>query len=104
MLGSLTCRHPSDNRRRRGSPSFWSERAVLARFPRVEPSRGGRAVSTALAKRGSLPAMTEHRIGFVGAGNMAAALLEGILRAQTVAPAQIQISDIDAAKSRAAAQ
>jgi pyrroline-5-carboxylate reductase len=48
--------------------------------------------------------MTEHRIGFVGAGNMATALLEGILRAHTVSPTQVQISDIDGNKARAAAQ
>jgi pyrroline-5-carboxylate reductase len=40
-------------------------------------------------------AMTEHRIGFVGAGNMATALLEGLLRAGVVSPAQIRVSDSD---------
>ena len=39
--------------------------------------------------------MTEHRIGFVGAGNMAAALLEGLLRTKVVSPAQVQVNDID---------
>ncbi len=44
--------------------------------------------------------MTEHRIGFVGAGNMATALLEGLLRAGVVSPAQIQISDSDQPKAQ----
>jgi pyrroline-5-carboxylate reductase len=43
--------------------------------------------------------MTEHRIGFVGAGNMAAALLKGLLRAGSWTPAQIRIADVDAAKA-----
>jgi pyrroline-5-carboxylate reductase len=43
--------------------------------------------------------MTEHRIGFVGAGNMATALLKGLLRAGHWQAAQIQISDVDAAKA-----
>jgi pyrroline-5-carboxylate reductase len=48
--------------------------------------------------------MTEHRIGFVGAGNMATALLKGLLRAQTVSPEQIRICDIDRNKAREVAQ
>jgi len=44
--------------------------------------------------------MTEHRIGFVGAGNMATALLEGLIRARTVTPEQIRISDIDLQKAQ----
>ena len=47
--------------------------------------------------------MTEHRIGFVGAGNMAAALLEGLLRTHTVSPAQVQVNDIDRNKAQACA-
>jgi pyrroline-5-carboxylate reductase len=43
--------------------------------------------------------MIEHRIGFVGAGNMAAALLKGLLRAGSWKPAQIRIVDVDAAKA-----
>ena len=48
--------------------------------------------------------MTEHRIGFVGAGNMAAALLEGLLRTQTLSATQIQLNDIDRAKAQACAE
>jgi pyrroline-5-carboxylate reductase len=43
--------------------------------------------------------MTEHRIGFVGAGNMAAALLRGLLRAGHWKAAQLRIADIDATKA-----
>jgi pyrroline-5-carboxylate reductase len=43
--------------------------------------------------------MTEQRIGFVGAGNMAAALLEGLLRAGPWKAEQIQITDVEAAKA-----
>jgi pyrroline-5-carboxylate reductase len=42
----------------------------------------------------------QHRIGFVGAGNMAAALLRGLLRAGSVAASQLQITDVDAAKAQ----
>lgn len=45
----------------------------------------------------------DQRIGFVGAGNMALALLRGMIRAGRVAPAQIKLSDVDTAKSRQAA-
>lgn len=48
--------------------------------------------------------MTEHRIGFVGAGNMAAALLEGLLRTKVVSPAQIQVNDIDRRKAQTCAE
>jgi len=48
--------------------------------------------------------MTEHRIGFVGAGNMAAALLEGLLRAKIVSSAQIQVNDIDRRKAQTCAE
>jgi pyrroline-5-carboxylate reductase len=43
--------------------------------------------------------MTEHRIGFVGAGNMAAALVEGLLRAGPWRAEQIQVTDVDSAKA-----
>src|SRR5690606_39151294 len=63
-----------------------------------------RALSTALAKRETLAAMThQHRIGFVGAGNMATALLRGLLRAGGVTPAQVRITDVDAAKAESLA-
>lgn len=39
--------------------------------------------------------MEEHRIGFIGAGNMAAALLRGLIRAGRVTPEQLRVSDID---------
>jgi len=42
--------------------------------------------------------MNNQRIGFIGAGNMATALLRGLLRAQRVTPEQIRISDVDGAK------
>jgi pyrroline-5-carboxylate reductase len=48
--------------------------------------------------------MSNDRIGFVGAGNMASALLRGLLRAQRVTPAQIRISDLDRQKREACAQ
>jgi len=38
--------------------------------------------------------MKDKKIGFVGAGNMAGALIKGLLHSGTVAPAQIQASDI----------
>jgi pyrroline-5-carboxylate reductase len=47
--------------------------------------------------------MTDHRIGFVGAGNMAAALIEGLLRTHTFSSNQVQLSDIDPAKAQACA-
>jgi pyrroline-5-carboxylate reductase len=43
--------------------------------------------------------MTEHRIGFVGAGNMAGALVRGLLRAEGWSAAQLQVTDVDAAKA-----
>ena len=42
--------------------------------------------------------MQDHRIGFLGAGNMALALLRGLIRAGRVTPAQIKISDLDGLK------
>ena len=48
--------------------------------------------------------MTDHRIGFVGAGNMAAALIEGLLRTHTFSSNQVQLSDIDPAKAQASGQ
>jgi pyrroline-5-carboxylate reductase len=42
--------------------------------------------------------MEAQRIGFVGAGNMALALLRGLLRAGCVTKEQIRISDVDQAK------
>jgi pyrroline-5-carboxylate reductase len=48
--------------------------------------------------------MTEHRIGFVGAGNMAAALLEGLLRTKFASPTQIQLNDIDRSKAQTCAE
>jgi pyrroline-5-carboxylate reductase len=42
--------------------------------------------------------MTNQRIGFVGAGNMASALLRGLLRAERVTPEQIKVSDVDRVK------
>jgi pyrroline-5-carboxylate reductase len=44
--------------------------------------------------------MSQHRIGFVGAGNMATALLEGLLKAGVVNAAQIVISDSDREKAK----
>ncbi len=37
-----------------------------------------------------------RRIGFIGGGNMAAALIRGLLHSQTVSPEQIQASDVKA--------
>jgi pyrroline-5-carboxylate reductase len=42
--------------------------------------------------------MQQHQIGFVGAGNMAAALLQGLVRAGSVQPEHIRVSDVDGAK------
>jgi len=43
--------------------------------------------------------LLQHKtVGFVGAGNMATALIRGILNARLAAPQEIRISDIDAAK------
>jgi pyrroline-5-carboxylate reductase len=47
--------------------------------------------------------MSNDRIGFIGAGNMAIALLRGLLRAQRVTPEQIRISDVDRSKREACA-
>lgn len=44
--------------------------------------------------------MIEQRIGFVGAGNMASALLSGLLRARIVEPARVQLSDLDRDKAQ----
>ena len=38
--------------------------------------------------------MKDKRIGFVGAGNMAGALIKGLLHSGTVGPTQIQASDV----------
>ena len=38
--------------------------------------------------------MKDKKIGFVGAGNMAGALIKGLLHSGTVGPAQIQASDV----------
>src|SRR3954452_11230743 len=38
--------------------------------------------------------MDDKKIGFVGAGNMAGALIRGLIHSGTVAPAQIQASDV----------
>jgi pyrroline-5-carboxylate reductase len=38
--------------------------------------------------------MDDKKIGFVGAGNMAGALIKGLLHSGTVTPAQIQASDV----------
>jgi pyrroline-5-carboxylate reductase len=38
--------------------------------------------------------MQDKKIGFVGAGNMAGALIKGLLHSGTMAPAQIQASDV----------
>jgi pyrroline-5-carboxylate reductase len=46
----------------------------------------------------------QNRIGFVGAGNMATALLRGLLRAGVVTAAEIQIADLDAAKAQSLAK
>jgi pyrroline-5-carboxylate reductase len=48
--------------------------------------------------------MSNDRIGFIGAGNMASALLRGWLQAQRVTPEQIRISDVDRARREACAQ
>jgi pyrroline-5-carboxylate reductase len=48
--------------------------------------------------------MDEQRVGFVGAGNMAMALLSGLIRAGRVTPTHIRVSDVDPAKTRDAAQ
>lgn len=47
--------------------------------------------------------MSKERIGFIGAGNMASALLRGWLRAGTVTKEQVRISDVDRAKREACA-
>jgi pyrroline-5-carboxylate reductase len=46
----------------------------------------------------------QHRIGFVGAGNMATALLRGLLRAGVVTAAEVQVTDLDTAKAQSLAQ
>jgi pyrroline-5-carboxylate reductase len=51
-----------------------------------------------------LGGMNSLRLGFVGAGNMASALLRGLLRAQRVSPQQIHVSDVDPAKREKCAQ
>src|SRR5262245_25184869 len=38
--------------------------------------------------------MRGRRIGFLGAGNMAGALIRGLLQSETVAPDQIRASDV----------
>lgn len=45
-----------------------------------------------------LGAMQDQRIGFVGAGNMATALLRGLLRAGRLTADQVRFSEIDRAK------
>ncbi|HXS18384.1 MAG TPA: NAD(P)-binding domain-containing protein, partial [Polyangiaceae bacterium] len=44
--------------------------------------------------------VTEVKVGFIGAGNMASALMRGLLRAGS-APAQLVATDVDAAKLEA---
>lgn len=40
----------------------------------------------------------EFTIGFIGSGNMAAAMIGGLIKAKTVAPIQLLISDLDTGK------
>ncbi len=47
--------------------------------------------------------MSKERIGFIGAGNMACALLRGWLRAGTVTKEQVRISDVERARREACA-
>ncbi len=48
--------------------------------------------------------MSENpKLGFIGAGNMATALIRGILHARCTTPSQILVADIDAAKTAALA-
>lgn len=42
--------------------------------------------------------MQHHRVGFIGAGNMATALLRGLVRSRKLQPDQIKVTDVDAAK------
>jgi pyrroline-5-carboxylate reductase len=48
--------------------------------------------------------MEDQRIGFIGAGNMASALLRGLIRAGRLTPAQIKISEVDRTKRDQVAQ
>ena len=48
--------------------------------------------------------MQDSKIGFVGAGNMATALIRGLLGAKASTPANIQASDVDAARTTALAR
>ncbi|MEY4549086.1 MAG: hypothetical protein RL685_5281 [Pseudomonadota bacterium] len=50
-----------------------------------------------------LAPMSNERIGFIGAGNMASALLRGWLRAGTVTKEQVRISEVDRSKREAVA-
>jgi pyrroline-5-carboxylate reductase len=43
--------------------------------------------------------LSDMRLGFIGAGNMATALIRGLLEAELVVPEQILVSDIDAEKT-----
>ena len=48
--------------------------------------------------------MKDQRIGFIGAGNMASALLRGLIRAGRLTPGQIKISEVDQVKRDQCAQ
>lgn len=67
---------------------------------RADP-RGPRRVPRAAVTRGSVAAMTNEaarmagrKIGFIGGGNMAGALIRGLLAGKTMAPDQIRVSDV----------
>jgi pyrroline-5-carboxylate reductase len=44
------------------------------------------------------PMLGDHTIGFIGAGNMAEALIAGLLHAKRISPARLLASDIDRSK------
>src|SRR6185437_2551452 len=98
--------HPGDGlgggagRRPDGGPTGRAARAVGAagrgpgrRRPAAAGARGALAHRGA-GGRGEDTAMKTKRLGFLGAGNMAGALIKGILHAKVLPPERILVSDV----------
>lgn len=70
---------------------------------RKKPASGARR---AAAPRGATGrgAAAAYRIGFIGGGNMASAMVQGFLAARLYKPGEIVVADVDAAKRRTLAR
>ncbi|HEY0302541.1 MAG TPA: pyrroline-5-carboxylate reductase, partial [Rhizomicrobium sp.] len=69
---------------------------------KVQASKARRRPAPRAAQRRAAP--SGLRIGFIGGGNMATAMIKGFIAARLCAPAAIVASDVDAAKRRGLAR